>query len=449
MNNLNQFPIVKKLNGRKAIFLLGTDQYIGEGLDENGKEKESETRVGVVPDQVKKIKAWLESNGVALDFFFVKGAGTKAGFLDSEYLKIDGQLLFEHQLSTMPAPNVVHALKEPSSYEAFIPGPFLRIGALHSGAFDDTSGVSFLFKRRNFCAIFDGSNIGTADGRNIPIRGAMSVFAGEIAAEFSADHFIEKTVTNAKVVISGGGVVGKASLRRLLEIVENPCSEIILVEPNKKTVEALKEEYSSNSEVQIVEGKFLTTEQVKNANSVILTAFVKGLPAPNVLMFDDIKQMSDSSIIVDVSIDEKGGIKLENFEKEKVSLPEVVAKVSKEIDKLGKGITYIADDHLPKHKPKKASFAHGEAILPYIAMLLYCSAKLGGARQVSKYILDGNFSDQTDERAKEILEHLKCGLAFYSPAPVKYSSSIISDENNKTYLENFFKEGSIEFETFE
>lgn len=449
MNNLNQLPNVEKLNGRKAIFLLGTDQYIGEGLDENGNEKESETRIGVTPEQVKNIKDWLELNGVALDFFFVKGAGTRAGFLDSEYLKIGGQPLFEHQLSTMPSPNVVHALKEPSSYEAFIPGPFLRIGALHSGAIDDTSGVAFLFKRRNFCAIFDGSNIGTADGRNIPIRGAMSVFAGEIAAEFSADHFLEKAVLNAKVVISGGGVVGKASLRRFLEIAEENCNEIILVEPNEKTVKELTEKYSDNSKVKIIKGDYLTTEQVTGANSIILTAFRKGFPAPDVLKFNDIKEMSDHSIIVDVSIDEKGGIKLEDFEKEKFSLPEVVAKVSKEINKLGKKITYIADDHLPKHKPKKASVAHGEAISPYIAMLLFCSAKLGGARQVAKYILDGDFSDQTDNIAKEILEHLRRGLAFYSPAPIKYSNSIITDEKNKTYLENFFKEGSIEFETFE
>ena len=29
-------PKVTPLNGAKAIFLLGTDQYIGEGLDEDG-----------------------------------------------------------------------------------------------------------------------------------------------------------------------------------------------------------------------------------------------------------------------------------------------------------------------------------------------------------------------------------------------------------------------------
>src|SRR5215213_10763540 len=102
MNNSNKFPEVEKLSGKKAIFLLGTEQYIGEGLDEDGHSKEIETRVGVVPEQVKAMRNWLESNGVALDFFFVKGAGTRADFLDTAYLEIGGQVLFEHQLSTMP-----------------------------------------------------------------------------------------------------------------------------------------------------------------------------------------------------------------------------------------------------------------------------------------------------------------------------------------------------------
>ena len=82
--------------------------------------------------------------------------------------------------------------------------------------------------------------------------------------------------------------------------------------------------------------------------------------------------------------------------KEDFSLPEVVSRVTGEIEKLGKKINYIADDHLPKNKPKKASIAHGRAIMPYVAMLLYCSARLGGARQAAKYVMGNDFTDQED-----------------------------------------------------
>lgn len=448
MNVPQHLPRVKPLTGAKAIFLLGTDQYIGEGLDENGIPKEAETRVGIVPDQVEEIRNWLRSNGVALDFFFVKGAGTRADFLDSAYLKMGAQMLFEHQLSSMPAPNVVHALKEPSAYETFIPGPFLRIGALHSGAFDEKSGVAFLFEQRNFCAIFDGSNIGSADGR-IPIRGAMSVFAGEIAAEFSIEHFHRERIADAKVVISGGGVVGRATLNLLVNEGLDRCGKITLVEPNENTVAKLRQQYETEGKIEIVQGSVLTREQVENANAVILTAFIKGQSAPDVLKFDEIRAIADGAIIVDVSIDERGGIKLDNFIKEDFSLQDVVEKISREIVRLGKGIRYIANDHLPKFKPRKASIAHGGAILPYISMLLYCSARMGGARQAAKYILSNDFSDQEDPMAAELLGHLRRGLAFYSPAPVRYNKSIISDASNRQHLEDFFGKGGIDFDQFE
>jgi alanine dehydrogenase len=441
-------PDVTKLNGAKAIFLLGTDQYIGEGLDEDGEEKGTETRVGIVPDQIKEIREWLMSNGVALDFFFVKGAGTRADFLDSAYLKAGGQMLFEHQLSSMIAPHVVHALKEPSAYETFIPGPFLRIGALHSGAFDDTSGVAFLFERRNFCAIFDGSSIGTVDGK-IPIRGSMSIFAGEIATEFSIKHLLREGITGANVIISGGGVAGRASLNKFVETGIDEFTSLTLVEPNENTVASLSQEYRGLEKIKIVQGSVLTTEHLQGANCVILTAFVKGKSAPDVLRLTDLSIIEDRSIIVDISIDERGGIKIDDFNKEDFSLPEVVSRVASEIEKLGKKIKYIADDHLPKNKPKKASIAHGRAIMPYISMLLYCSAKMGGARQAAKYIMGSDFSDQKDPRAAELLTHLRRGLACYSPAPVRYNKSIISDESNRFHLEDFFSKGGIDFDQFE
>lgn len=441
-------PNVTPLKGAKAIFLLGTDQYIGEGLDKDSEVKVPETRVGIVPDQIKEMRDWLMSNGVALDFFFLKGAGTRADFLDSAYLKAGGQMLFEHQLSSMIAPHVVHALKEPSAYETFIPGPFLRIGALHSGAFDDKSGVAFLFERRNFCAIFDGSSIGTADGK-IPIRGSMSIFAGEIATEFSVKHFHREGITGAKVVISGGGVAGRAALSKFVESGIDQCAAITLVEPNENTVASLKQTYQGQEKIEIVQGSVLTVEQLRGANCIILTAFVKGKSAPDVLMLTDLPNIEDRSIIVDISIDERGGIKIDDFNKEDFSLADVVSRVTGEIEKLGKKINYIADDHLPKNKPKNASIAHGRAIVPYVAMLLYCSARLGGARQAAKYVMGNDFTDQEDPMAAELLSHLRRGLACYSPAPVRYNKSIISDAANRQHLEDFFSTGGIDFDQFE
>jgi alanine dehydrogenase len=450
MDYQGMFPAVEKLNGKKASFLLGTDQYIGEGLDKKGNKKLTETRVGVVPEQVAAIKSWLESNGVAFDFYFVKGAGSRADFLDTAYLKIGGQVLFEHQLSTMPAPNVVHALKEPCAYETFIPGPFLRIGALHSGAFEEESGVAFLFKNRNFCAIFDGSNIGT--DKVIPIRGSMSVFAGQIASEFCADHFNEQRINDLKIVISGGGKAGKAALDRILELKGDAIKEIILADPTPAINQLLTEEYKNDPRVKIISAASLTAAEVAGCNGLILTA-VKGSSAPDVININEIKAVADKCIIVDISIDEKGGIYMDGFNRKpkEVTPHEIIFRNTDVLNGFQKNIKYVADDHLPKYKPREASIAHGSAILPYIAMLLYCAAKFGGARNAARYILNGDYSDMGKEAA-ELLTHLKRGLAFYNPAPIHYNASMIKDtpgEKNKTNFETFFREAGIEFGSFE
>lgn len=439
---LNDLP---QLSGQKAIFLLGSDKYIGEGLDEHGHQKEVETRVGLVPEQIEEMRSFLASKGVALDFYFFKGCGARADFLDSAYLNVGGQVVYEHELESIQSPHVVHALKEPTTYEALIPGPFMRIGALHSGAFDQDSGVAFLFKKRNFAAVFDGSYIG--EGRNIPIRGAMSVFAGEIASEFAIDHFKKKAQSDVKVVISGGGVVGRASLNLMLNEFGDKVREIVIIEPFEKTVNYLNDTYGSDDRVTVVNSDVVADEHLVDTDALILTAFIKGQPAPNVVQLEQLKNLKDNSIIVDVSIDEKGGIQLPNFKKEDFALPEVVNTVNDAVQQLGKGITYIADDHMPKHKPKKASISHGGAINPYITTLLYYAAKLGGSREASRFIIEGDF-DSEPESMREILTHLKNGLAFYNPAPISFNSHIISDPENKENLQKFFDGTGIEHGEF-
>ncbi len=442
-NLLETLRDLPALTGEKASFLLGTDQYIGEGLDEHGHKKEIETRVGVVPQQVEEMRALLNSKGIALDFYFLKGCGSRADFLDSAYLKIGGKMLFEHELSSMQPPDVVHALKEPTAYETFIPGPFMRIGALHSGAFHDESGVAFLFKRRNFAAIYDGSNIG--DDTNIPIRGAMSVFAGEIAAEFTVEHFLANGVQSGKVVISGGGVVGQAALNLLLREIKDRIKEVILIEPVPSKVQTLKEMYKEK--VTVVEGGKVTNEHLTNSDALLLTAFIKGKTAPDVVEVGQLQHLNDKSIIVDVSIDEKGGIKVPHFDKKQASLPQIQDAISNEIKKMSKGIVYKADDHLPKHKPKKASIAHGATIQPYITLLLYYAAKLHGSRAVTEFILKGNF-DNEPASIRPLLTHLRNGLAFHNPAPIGYNSQIISGQKTKDNLHSFFSSNGIAFDEF-
>lgn len=414
-------PQIMPLQGRKAALLLGTDRHIGE--ETPGAE---ETRVGFIPSQAAALKSWLQEAGVFLDFYFIQGAGARAGYSDGDYLNAGGHLLFEHELSTLPAPQIFHALKEPSAYESFIQGPFIRIGALHTGAFDPTSGLASLFKRKNFCAIFDGSNIGgfsynITGGHIIPIRSSMSVFAGWIAADNAGRQYDEQ---KGKVIVSGGGVVGSAAIERLLSEYSVTATQILVFEPDQVQCKRLTDKFGADGKLVIVERGTITADDISGAIGLILTAFRQGHPAPKVVSIGDLAALAENAVVVDVSIDERGGILIPGLDFDRASLQQVVESVRESIAQLRKNITYIGDSHLPRNNPSKASESHGIAVLPYLAVLLYLSAREGGAAQAVNYILNQDCSSSPQTHFDSLVCDLKQGLAFWRPDPIHVREEI-------------------------
>src|SRR4029079_15948340 len=103
------------------------------------------------------------------------------GFSDADFVAAGAEILTEGEIAWHDGPpDVVHALKEPSRYEAQVPGPSCRIGALHTGDFHSEGGLAGLLRKRNV-AIFDGSHVGAPDVFRIPIRGGLWRLAGERA----------------------------------------------------------------------------------------------------------------------------------------------------------------------------------------------------------------------------------------------------------------------------
>lgn len=247
----------------------------------------------------------------------------------------------------------------------------------------------------------------------------MSVFAGQIAAEFCLDTLLKKNIVPKKIVISGGGIAGRAALGKIISGCDHSVKTII-IDPSAETCSTLRQIYPEN--VEVIQDSIIG-DSISDADAVMLTAFVRGRPAPDVLEIGNISGMKRDSVIVDVSIDEKGGIWIPRYDKSRENLSDVVLRMRSEIDKMGKGITYLADDHLPKNRPFQASEIHGRAILPYIATLLYCSADQGGPENLAKYIKRGEF--EKSKQMTEILGHLRRGLAFFNPSTIMYNNSIL------------------------
>ncbi|MDJ0836760.1 MAG: hypothetical protein QNK37_09595 [Acidobacteriota bacterium] len=404
--------------GKTVTFLLGTDYFIGA-------PHTNEQRVAITPAQAHQLKSWLAQLGIDLKLYVVRDAGLRAGFPDSDYEAAGARIIGLEKLPYMhDHPHVVHALKESTSYEATIPGHFLRIGALHSGDFRPDCGLAEVLKKGNYSAVFDGSAVGgfayktdfpIKPSFRVPLRSSMSVYAGWLAGEDVGDALGER---GERVVISGGGVVGTSAADVLLEKNRDQLSEILIIEKFPERCRQLEEQYAEYGNlVRIKEGTTIEDEDLRGARGLILTIFIQGSGAtPKVTNTEQIKLMAENGHVVDVAIDEGGGVRTPMDDKidPRTHKPYVVTieDIKHAVASLGKGLSYHADNHMPRRRPHQASIEHGRTALMYLAALLYCCAAKDGTEGALKYIMDQDYIEEPKSIFAALILDLKHGLAF-------------------------------------
>ncbi|MCG8456642.1 MAG: hypothetical protein MI919_10215, partial [Holophagales bacterium] len=205
----------------KARLLLGTDEFI-----------QHEARVALTPDHLERLGSDLRRLGIEAEMFVVSGAGERARppFADRAYRDVGATVVSPGEAAALPAFDVVHALKEPTTYEATLTGPILRIGALHLAS--KPSGLCDLLRARRFAAIFDGATVGNCsyrleDGDRTPIVGSMSRFAGAVAGRKLVEGIRANDLGPGRVVVVGGGIAGRSASRPVRPI----ASELVVIEP--------------------------------------------------------------------------------------------------------------------------------------------------------------------------------------------------------------------------
>ncbi|MBK8096881.1 MAG: hypothetical protein IPK26_07230 [Planctomycetes bacterium] len=406
---------------RRAVDLvIGSDREIGRksalrGLGGSTQER----RVGITPRHVTELRELFGRLEVRLNVLVVENAGARAGFADADFVHAGAEIVTPEELAFHDGPpDVVHALKEPSTYEADLPGPFLRIGALHSGDFHEDSGFARLLKKGNV-TVFDGSNIGAAAAFRMPIRGRMSVFAGEIAAEWVLEHLAARELSGA-VVVAGGGYAGKACAKKLLQGAGVTRVTICENGEDPARIDAVAREFTGESRVRVVgirgiDDAALRTELTGAVGVVFAVAAPKGR-APRIVTLENLRGLHDAATVVDISIDERGAILDPRADADWHS--------DKLIDWFGRELLprrYQAIANMPRAYPHKASLAHGDAIVPYIAALLYLCAREGGAAAATAFLGSMAVNPRGDDplRVAEpdllpaLLQDLRNGMAVF------------------------------------
>lgn len=393
----------------RVRFLLATDEFI-----------EHERRVAFAPEHVERLAKDLTCLGIECTMAVISGAGerTDPPLADSAYAKIGARVLSVEEAAKEPAFDVVHALKEPTPYEATLAGPFLRIGALHLAS--KPPGVCELARQRNVGALLDGATVGNCSyllepTDRTPIVGSMSRFAGAVAGRKVVEGLVARDVEPGRMIIVGGGIAGRAAMRQ----VGSKTTQLVVVEPWEPTRLRLEAELPEEgfADLSIVEQ--LTDDILDDAVGIVFAHRSGARAAEKVVHIDQIRRMRSGAAIADIAIDQGGSIAHADYEEE----DDAAAARRKYIELLGDDFTYYAEVNMPREEPGAASLMHGYASLPYITALLALCAHLGGPAEVIDALL---------ERPVRVCSHDEdIGATDF---PGDFLSAIMQDLRNGTQL---------------
>lgn len=374
---------------REVSFLLGTDEFIRH-----------ERRTAMTPRHVRELRSDLESLGLSPRIFAVRGTGLRAAseegdvFTDDSYAAVGAEMVTAQETATLGHLDVVHALKEPTEYESALPGPILRIGALHLASRPE--GLCKMLARRNFAAILDGGTIGNCSylahgGDRTPIVGSMSRFAGAVSGRKVVKGLERGGIAPGKVIVVGAGIAGMSAIEKA----KPKAAQLVVVEPYEPTRARASEDLESLGFDDFKIIPQLTDDVFDDAVGIVFAHRSGAKAAEKVCSYDQIRRMRRGAVIADIAIDQGGSIRHDGYNED----DDAVTSRNKYRALLTPEFVYYAETNMPREAPHEASESHGDSSLPYITALLALVAHHGSAVDATQRILENDIRiyDPTEE----------------------------------------------------
>lgn len=356
---------------RKSVsFLLGTDEFIRR-----------ERRTGLVPRHIAALGETLRAAGLEPELRVLEGAGDRAGFSDQDYVHAGARIVGRSDVAGLHGLDVLHALKEPTEYESEVPGPFLRIGALHLASYPP--GVCKMLRTKKVAAIFDGGTVGYCsylldDSDRTPIVASMSRFAGSVSGRKLVEGLEQNQVDAGKIVVVGGGIAGLAAIDKIGPKLE----KLLVVEPYPPTQERLPKLLDERGIRDFEIRPKLTDDVLEDAVGVVFAHRSGAKAAEKVCTIEQIRKMRKGAAVVDIAIDQGGSIlHLDYCEDDDADTSR------KKYQALLEDFFYYAETNMPREVPREASEMHGDAVWVYVATLLGLTALHGDVRKTTQAIL--------------------------------------------------------------
>lgn len=288
-----------------------------------------------------------------------RGAGAGSGYTDDLYAKA-GASLAEGASEVWGTAELIVKVKEPqvSEYGYFREG-LLLFTYLHLAV---EPKLALALTKYKVTAI--AYETVSKDGA-LPLLTPMSEVAGRMAAQIGA-RLLEQQyggkgillggvpgVKRGKVTIIGGGVVGmNAAL-----IASGLGAQVVILEQNPDRIRQLQSLFGREVDTLMSNAESLE-EHVAGADLVIGAVLVPGAKAPRLVDEATVRNMTPSSVILDVAIDQ-GGI-FETIDRKTSYADPTYTKF---------GVLHYAVANMPGAVPRTSTMALTNATFPYVRLI--------------------------------------------------------------------------------
>ena len=313
--------------------------------------KNNEHRVGLTPESVKIL------SDLGHQLFVQSNAGHAIGFTNQLY-ESSGAQIIDSASDVFKLSDLIIKVKEPVESELqFLRKDLALFTYLHLAG--DPKQAKRLLETGVTGIAYETV---TADDGSLPLLAPMSAIAGQLGVVVGSYHLLKPNdgrgtlLSNLDpriVTVIGAGVAGKEAIAKAKANYAN----VKIIDLNKSKLEDLKSEFGEEGMEYIISTPDAIKAAISESDIVIGSVYVVGKEAPKVVTREMLKEMTEGSVLVDISIDQGGC-----FETSKPTNHDNPTFIEN-------GVLHYCVTNMPGAVPLSATTALNKATLPFIKEL--------------------------------------------------------------------------------
>jgi alanine dehydrogenase len=313
--------------------------------------KNNEHRVGLTPESVKIL------SDLGHQLFVQSNAGHAIGFTNQLY-ESSGAQIIDSAADVFKLSDLIIKVKEPVESELqFLRKDLTLFTYLHLAG--DPKQAKKLLETGVTGIAYETV---TADDDSLPLLAPMSAIAGQLGVVVGSYHLLKpnngrgtllSNLDPRVVTVIGAGVAGKEAIAKA----KANHAHVKIIDLNQSKLEDLKSEFGEEGMEYIISTPDAIKAAISESDIVIGSVYVVGKEAPKVVTREMLKEMTEGSVLVDISIDQGGC-----FETSKPTNHDNPTFIEN-------GVLHYCVTNMPGAVPLSATIALNKATLPFVKEL--------------------------------------------------------------------------------